>query len=227
MPKINFIGIGAQKCGTTWLDACLREHPEIYLFQNKEAHFFDSISTLENNLIEKYELLFNNNSEKIVGEITPSYIYKEHCHKLIHQYNPDLKLIAILRDPTQRAISQYKMEMSRGSIEPNTGVWDAFSRGLPLYGPMRERGLYEKQLQRYYSKFSKEQILILDYEDIKKNAETLIKNVFNFLEVDSSFIPSKLNEVVQPVTINKVNVNKEDKDKIQIYYEKQSNRNSK
>lgn len=228
MPKVNFIGIGAQKCGTSWLDACLREHPEIYMFPEKEAHFFDSVNNLSTSDI--YEACFHETDEKIVGEITPSYIFYRKCHELIYQYNPNVKLIAILRDPTERAISQYKMEMARGSIEPNEGIWDSFERGLPLYGPIRERGLYQQQLDLYYSLFDRDQILVLDYDDIAKSPEKLIKTVFEFLDVDSSFIPSKLNKRIQPLEIenldiSKVNVDPEDVNKIRNYYDDRKVRN--
>ena len=120
--------------------------------------------------------------------------------------------------------------MARGSIEINEGIWDAFERGLPLYGPMRERGLYQQQLNLYYSLFDRDQILVLDYDDITKSPEKLIKTVFEFLDVDSSFIPSKLNERVQPLgiknlDISKINVDPNDINKIRNYYDDRKVRN--
>ena len=75
-------------------------------------------------------------------------------------------MIVILRELTDRCVSQYKMEMTRGTIEENSGLWDAFSRDLSKYGPMKARGLYNNQLSRYYKYFKKEQILILQYEEL-------------------------------------------------------------
>lgn len=164
--KINFIGIGVQKAGTSWLAEALNEHPEIYIHREKEAHYFNKEKFYINRL--HYEWTFKNKDEKVVGEITPAYISEESVAKKIYNYNPNVKMIVILRDPTDRCVSQYKMEMTRGTIEENNGLWDAFSRDLPKYGPMKSRGLYNNQLNNYYKYFKKEQLLILKYNELKK-----------------------------------------------------------
>ena len=151
--KVNFIGIGVQKAGTSWLSEALNEHPEIYIHPKKEAHYFNKKKIYINKF--HYEWTFKNKNEKIIGDITPSYISEENVAEKIHKYNPDVKMIVILRDPTDRCVSQYKMEMSRKTIEKNSGLWDAFSRDLPKYGPMKARGLYNNQLSRYYKYFSR------------------------------------------------------------------------
>ena len=218
MSKINFIGIGVQKAGTSWLSEALNEHPEIKVHPKKEAHFFNKQRFYLNTF--HYELTFGSRKKKIIGEITPSYILDKKAAKRIFKYNSKIKLIAILRDPTERCISQYKMEMSRNTIEKNSGLWDAFYRNLPKYGPMRERGLYKKQLDRFYKYFNKSQILILDYENIKKEPHILIKTVFKFLEVDEKFIPSCLHKKIRHIkdTTTNISINKDDIQKIRDYY---------
>jgi len=176
MAKINFIGIGVQKAGTSWLAKCLNEHPDIYIHPEKEAHFFNKGKFYLNNY--HYESSFNHDNQKIIGEITPSYISNPKVAKKIFQYNPKVKMIIILRDPTERCISQYKMEMSRGTIESNNGLWDAFIRDLPKYGPMKQRGLYKEQIERYYKYFPVKQMLILDYNEIGNNPQLFIKKSF-------------------------------------------------
>ena len=193
--KVNFIGIGVQKAGTSWLSEALNEHPEIYIHPKKEAHYFNKEKIYINKF--HYEWTFKNKNEKIVGDITPSYISEENVAEKIHKYNPDVKMIVILRDPTDRCVSQYKMEMSRKTIEKNSGLWDAFSRDLPKYGPMKARGLYNHQLSRYYKYFKKEQILILQYEELQKNPTNFIKKAFDFLELDNSFIPTCLSKNIK------------------------------
>ncbi len=216
--KINFIGIGVQKAGTSWLAKCLNEHPEIYIHPKKEAHYFNRKSFYLNNL--HYQYSFKHNNEKIIGEITPAYILEEKVAKRIFKYNPYVKLIVILRDPTNRCISQYKMEMSRGSIEKNSGLWDAFSRNLPKYGPMKERGLYKKQLKKYYKYFKKEQILILDYKQIKENPKKLLKTCFNFLEVDEKFVPTNTQKNIKHDKDVRKNIviSEEDIQKVEDFY---------
>lgn len=189
--KINFIGIGVQKAGTSWLAEALNEHPEIYIHPKKEAHYFNKEKFYINDL--HYESTFKAKKEKIIGEITPAYILEDLFAKRIYKYNPKMKMIAILRDPTERCISQYKMEMYRGTIEKNTGLWDAFKRNLPKYGPMKKRGKYKELLDNYYQYFNKNQILTLSYEDLKKDPKTFLKTVFNYLEVETTFIPKCIN----------------------------------
>ena len=188
--KVNFIGLGVQKSGTSWLAEALNEHPNIKIHPKKEAHYFNKKGFYINK--RHYEWTFKNKNEKIIGDITPAYILEESVAERIYNYNPNIKMIVILRDPTERCISQYKMEMSRGTIERNNGLWDAFSRNLPKYGPMKTRGLYEDQLDRYYKYFKKEQILILQYLELQKNPTNFIKKAFDFLEVDNLFTPKCL-----------------------------------
>ncbi len=217
--KINFIGIGVQKAGTSWLAEALNEHPEIYIHPKKEAHYFNKGKFYINKF--HYEWTFKNKNEKIVGDITPAYIYEENVAEKIHKYNPDVKMIIILRDPTDRCLSQYKMEMTRGTIEENSGLWDAFSRGLPKYGPMKTRGLYNNQLSRYYKYFKKEQILILQYEELQKNPANFIKKAFDFLELDNSFIPTCLSKNIKHKKDKrkKIEISDEDITKVRNFYD--------
>lgn len=219
MPKVNFIGIGVQKAGTSWLAEIINEHPNIYIHPKKEAHFFNKEKFYLNTF--HYEKTFKSKNEKVIGEITPAYISEKNVAKRIYEYNPKIKLIAILRDPTERAISQYKMEMARNTIEKNNGLWDAFNRNLPKYGPMKERGHYKEHINRFYTYFKKEQILILHYKDLKKNPLNFIRTVFSFLDVDSSFVPEYLNKNIRHKkdTPENLFINKDDIRKINEYYD--------
>lgn len=218
MAKINFIGIGTQKAGTSWLAEAINEHPDIYIHPKKEAHFFNREKFYINKF--HYERTFKSKKEKVIGEITPAYISEKKVAKRIFQYNSGVKLIAILRDPTERAVSQYKMEISRGTIENNSGLWDAFERDLPRYGPMKERGLYKEQLDRFYKYFNKNQILIMKYKDLKENPISFIKTVFEFLEVESTFIPNCINTNIKHKkdTSENLIIEKGDIEKVREYY---------
>jgi len=216
--KVNFIGIGVQKAGTSWLAEALNEHPEVYIHPKKEGHFFNKEKIYLNSL--HYEYTFKHNNEKIIGEITPAYISEKDVPKKIFKYNPDVKLIAILRDPTERCISQYKMEMSRDTIEENKGLWDAFSRDLPKYGPMRFRGLYKEQLDNFYKYFKKEQLLILNYSDLKNNPLKFLQKVFEFLEINKKFVPSCINANIKHKkdTSEDIFISEEDIKKVKGFY---------
>ncbi len=187
---INFIGIGAQKSGTSWVYACLYEHPEICA-PIKEIHFF-SRPRFEKGK-EWYESHFNrcsNNAKK--GEFSTSYLYSKEAPERIHDLYPNTKLIAILRNPKDRAYSQYRNAIKAGEIVESISFSEYTTEEPSAY----EQGLYAAQLERYYSLFAKEQMLVMIYEDIKKNPAEFIRKVYDFLGIDSSFVPSALNEEI-------------------------------
>src|SRR6056297_562433 len=105
--NIDFIGIGAQKAGTSSIFHFLKEHPEICTSSKKEIHFFDKEYNYLKG-IKFYRKFFNNCSSKnIKGEFTPRYIYHPKVAQRIKKYFPDVKLIVSLRNPIERAISHY------------------------------------------------------------------------------------------------------------------------
>tara|TARA_A100001388_G_scaffold33100_1_gene21155 strand:+ start:490 stop:1179 length:690 start_codon:yes stop_codon:yes gene_type:complete len=177
-PKVNFIGIGVQKAGTTWLSSILKEHPEIYIHPRKELHYFDK-TKFTNSLY--YNFLFRDaKGQKIIGEFTPSYILNKTTAKRIHNYNKKIKLLVILRDPTDRAVSQYKMEIGRKYIDKKISIMEAFKRNL---FDMKKRGHYQKLINEYLEYFSRKQILFIDYDHIATRPEKVLETVYSFLNV--------------------------------------------
>ena len=109
---VNFIGVGAQKSGTSWIYACLYEHPEICA-PIKEIHFF-SRPRYEKG-IAWYEKQFDRCAvEKLRGEFSTSYLYTPEAAARIHAAYPDAKIIAVLRNPIDRAYSQYRNAIKAG-----------------------------------------------------------------------------------------------------------------
>ena len=101
----NFLVIGSARCGTSWLDENLRQHPEVYLPRDdKEVHFFDNKYHMG---IEWYERFFEGSEAQAIGEVTPSYLYYGHVAGRIKEHVPDVKMIALLRNPAERAYSHY------------------------------------------------------------------------------------------------------------------------
>jgi hypothetical protein len=184
---INFIGIGAQKSGTSWAYACLYEHPEICA-PIKEIHFF-SRPRFEKGK-EWYESHFSACSQgKLQGEFSTSYLYSQEAAERIHGYYPDTKIIAILRNPVDRAYSQYRNAIKAGEI-PESVSFDAYQKSEPS---VIEQGKYAAQLERYVKYFKKEHMLVLIYEDIEKDPGEFMKRIYAFLGVDTSFVPTMLN----------------------------------
>ena len=194
--KIGFIICGTQKGGTTALDRYLRLHPEICMANKKEVHFFDSDKYFQkqNPDFSKYHFHFNpKDHHKIIGEATPIYMYWENAIKRIHNYNPNMKLIAVLRDPSARAFSHWNME--RDKNREHRTFWDAIkSEENKLLEPGKkqdrtfsylERGLYSKQIKIIKSYFKRDQILFLQNDSLRKNPNQVLSKVSEFLTLSS------------------------------------------
>ena len=189
----NFIICGTQKRGTTALYHYLREHPEIYMSEKKEVHFFDLNWNKGLNWYEKHFKVTS--GAKAIGEASPFYMYLEEVPERIHEILPDAKLIFILRNPVDRAYSHYWHEVKLGfeyltfeeaikKEEERLSDGTIFSKQHYSY---KDRGKYIEQIKRFMKYFSKDQILILLNDDLKKNPVNVMRKVFEFLEVDPNF----------------------------------------
>ena len=183
---IDFIGIGAQKSGTSWVYACLYEHPEICA-PIKEIHFF-SRSRFEKGSAW-YESHFKKCSQwSKKGEFSTSYLYSPEAPMRIKKQYPKVKIIAILRDPIARAYSHYRNAIKAGEI----------SEAVPFLTYVQEeesvlaQGRYAEQLARYRNLFPREQMLVLVYEDIARDPHAFMQSIYTFIGVDASFVPSML-----------------------------------
>ena len=106
----DFLCIGAQKAGTTWLHKNLRYHPEIYLPDFKEIHFFNG--GYKNHGLKWYSQLFEEKGSRIAGDITPAYsTLDKNKIEILHRILPNAKIILILRNPIERAWSAAKMHL--------------------------------------------------------------------------------------------------------------------
>ncbi len=206
----NFLIIGAQKAGTTSLYYYLKQHPQVYMSPVKEAHFFDQdegekpnfrgpgrSSTPPITSIEDYRALFRGvTDETAVGEATPSYIYIPGAPERIRRRIPDAKLIAVLRNPTDRAYSAF-LHTVRSGREPLTDFARALgeeeARIRENWHPVfhyKQRGFYYDQLRRYFDAFGPDRIGVYLYEDLRTNPLGVLRDIFGFLGVeDETFVP--------------------------------------
>jgi Sulfotransferase domain len=187
---IDFIGVGAQKSGTSWAYTCLYDHPEVCA-PIKEIHFFSRPRWSEGR--EWYERHFQScASGKLRGEFSTSYLYSKEAPERIHSLYPNTKLIAILRNPIDRAYSQYRNAIKAGEIDEST-TFEAYQEHEPS---AREQGRYNEQLERFDAYFPKEQLLVLIYEDIKKDPVLFMKRIYAFLGIDTSFVSAMVHEEI-------------------------------
>ncbi len=181
---IDFIGVGAQKSGTSWAYTCLYEHPEVCA-PVKEIHFFSRPRWSEGK--EWYESHFRKCKEgELAGEFSTSYLYSKEAPLRIHALYPNVKLIAILRNPVTRAYSQYRNAIKAGEISESVR-FEEFSK---TEESVFAQGLYAEQLERYLKLFPREQILILIYEDIRKDPVKFMERIYGFLGIDTTYVAS-------------------------------------
>jgi len=178
----HFLGIGAQKAGTSWLYANLRRHPQLYLPDQKEVHFWDR---RYHRSIHSYAAHFRQGRELLRGEITPGYsILARERIEFIHRLAPDLKLILLLRDPVERAWSSAVMALAKRMGRAPGAVEEEEYRAHFRRPNPRRKGAYAQIIQSWCSFYPREQIFIGFFERIAAEPEALLTDLFRFLEID-------------------------------------------
>lgn len=205
----NFIIIGSQKSGTTSLYAYLRRHPQIVPAFKKEVHYFDGGLKPTEDAYEKGEHWYRSHfplrsrvkTDQLTFEASPLYIFNPFAPQRIKSQIPEVKLIAILRNPTERAISHYFHECrkQRESLpideamraeEDRLGmVLEAkdYKNKVFMQRSYKARGHYCEQIQRYFNIFPREQMLIMSAEDLFKKPDICMRRVFDFVGADPDF----------------------------------------
>lgn len=204
----NFLLIGANKGGTTTLFNYLKNHPDIFVTDFKEPSFF----IFENRTpgpvhamskphkfpttLEAYEKMFEGvTTQKAIGECSTGYLTNKTVIPRIKELLPDVKIIAVLRNPVDRAYSNYRDYVGRG-IEHRTfkkAIHDemaAMKSNQPYeYRPFLRLGLYADSLSIYMDTFGRDKVHIILFEELAKDPLSVAKNLFRFLEVDDTVKP--------------------------------------
>jgi len=203
--RLDFIVVGAQKSGTTALHYFLRKHPQIALPERQELHFFDDDEIFSRPV--DYDLLhrqfrpvagstllrFATARQAIAGEVTPSYLYWKPAMERIWNYNRQIKLVILLRNPIDRAFAHWNMQRFKDR-EP-LGFLDALKEeprriAQPLTIESRrfayvDRGFYSGQLERVFKFFPREQVHLVKFEDFRDRKQETLDGIFEFLGVKS------------------------------------------
>ncbi|PIN79592.1 hypothetical protein COV16_03420 [Candidatus Woesearchaeota archaeon CG10_big_fil_rev_8_21_14_0_10_34_8] len=203
----NFLVIGTGKAGTSSIYEYLKQHPQVYMSPVKETNFFaffdadtttyakedqDWISKSITHL-EEYSTQFNSiKNEKAIGEVSPIYLFHPKAAEQIKNILPKVKIIVILRNPIDRAFSGYSMHVRRGTEKRSFAKATQGNAHNASYirGFYLEKGLYYRQLKRYYSLFPEKQIKIFLFEDLCDNPLKFMEEMYQFLEVDPMFTPN-------------------------------------
>lgn len=205
---VNFIGLGAPKCGTTWIAECLEQHPDI-LFSNqksvKELNFFNTptwrkaidydISNYHKGIFWYLNQFPKEQEGKIRGEFSTSYLSDPKAPRRIVRHFPDAKLLVALRDPVEMVYSMHNFTLRTLRASVPSDFFKAIEKGYYL-----EIGLYAKHLERYLDLFDRKQFHIIFLKDIVNNSRDVVRNLYEFLGVSSDFIPNHLNRKSNPRT---------------------------
>lgn len=197
----NLFIIGSSKCGTTSLWNMLFQNSNVFMSDPKEPFFFSFRDY--NKRIDWYLSLFRTvTNEKIIGEATPIYsetILIPELPERLYSFNPDAKLIYIVREPIDRLKSVWRQTLSSGhwykykfqnytdvsvSLMPNN-----FEEAIFKYPPFLEATRYWTHLNNYRYYFNDSQILLLFFEDLKKDPEKVYKTMCDFLEIEPEINP--------------------------------------
>lgn len=179
MPEF-FVGIGAQKCASTWLYQILSDHPEVALSATKELDFF---SHWYNRGYQWYEGHWTLKPSIVAfGEVSPSYFCEPAVPERLKSYNPKARILLSLRDPVDRAVSNHLHEIRLGHLKGPDLSFDFGLRNNPMY---LEQSRYGHHLSQWLRSFPPEQVLILFMDDIEIAPRDVETRVQQFLGIDT------------------------------------------
>lgn len=218
--KANLFLCAAPRSGSTQLAAWLDSHPEIALSNVKEPNFFsqhefdpDYVREIHINNTdpeeyfrkksqkkvnfavfrtrEQYDHLFSSFDERWRMDASTSYLYCPEAPEKIKEYNPDAKIVILIRDPVERTLSHYRLHIRTGRFKRSLReeIDDELNGVTPLGGRLLLRpSLYEEPLKRFHATFAPENIMEIRFEDMIRNRETVLAQICAFLDIDPAGI---------------------------------------
>lgn len=193
MSKPNFIFIGPDKSGSSWLYQSLRGHGQVYLPDVKEIFFFDRFYDRG---WSWYEGFFKGelNAYPVVGEISHDYLFSQKACQRIARDLPAAKLMVCLREPAQRAFSAYLYMVKQGRVKMD------FESALKEVDELIDHGRYAKHLKVYLETFRRDRIHVATFDDLLVNPQVFFDEVCAFLDVQAMPLPDELRGNVLPAS---------------------------
>lgn len=194
----TFVGLGAQKCASTWLHHMLGAHPEVVVPSVKEVNFF---SDRFDHGYQWYERQFPDDpSARAAGEVSPSYFHHPCAPARVRGYNPDMKILVTLREPIERAISNHRHEVRLGHVDGRDLSFEAGLANNPMYV---EQSLYAKHIGHWLKFFDRDRLLVILVDDIRADPAGVARKLFRFVGVDDDFTPGNLSRQFNPSFANR------------------------
>ncbi len=194
-PPLTFLMAGCQRCGSTWVDKALRGHPEIFLPERKQTYFFDETY---HKGIDWYLDQFTavRPEHKAVGEISTGYCLPHAVPRMAAHF-PDIRVMMAVRNPAERAYSYFQ------SRSVHHG-WPDFETAVAAEPAILERGRYIEQIEALLEHYPRDRLLLLFYDDLKRDDGAYLRSILEFLGVDPDYRSPRLGQVVQTAAFPKL-----------------------
>jgi hypothetical protein len=194
-PRVDVVVGGVQKGGTTALDQTLRGHPAMRMPSEKEPHWFDIDENFvpEPRDVREYHALWGDKlSAGLCCDATPSYLWWPGAVQRIHDYNPEMRWIVLLRDPAERAYSHWNMQRNRGNetlsfadaLKAEPERLASGSAVVQRRHSYLSRGFYAQQLSTLFARFPRDQVLVLRSDRLRSEFAATIGEVLDFLGLE-------------------------------------------
>lgn len=179
---LDFVNVGPQRTGTSWLHQILKHHPQICLPPAvKETMFFDR--DYQRGLDWYAHYFRHRQSNQRCGEVAPTYFDLEEIPERIRAVNPDCKIMIHLRHPVQRALSLYHHHFGKGRVH------GAFSDAILQMPRIVDAGKYAVHISRWFDSFGPEQVMFVLLDDIESRPESTLESIYQFLDVEPIAMP--------------------------------------
>lgn len=190
MRRVDFFVVGAPKTGTSWLAAMLQQHSALFIPEQKEIHYFN-IEALGKSWnknpnffmgLDWYHAHFALSKEnQLLGDMSPSYLSSETAPTQIKEYNPNAKIIVLMRNPTDRAYSDYLYRKQKGWLPLDC----TFDKACKIFPDILRHSEYGRDIVRYMELFPEGNILMLFDDDIAASPASVVARVHAFLNVEN------------------------------------------
>jgi len=200
----TFLCIGVQKTGTSWLYQMVTQHPEVCVSNPKELHYFNRTPNYTKGFDWYLSHFTCDTQTRAIGEFTPDYFWgleehspcmtdeeKPNVAERIAKALPDIKIIIILRNPVNRAVSSYYHQIGAGRLSSNINLSDVHD-----FCGIISMGYYADHLERWYNYYSPDKFHISIYEEdfAAENKLDTLRSIFSHIGVDTNFMPNGMED---------------------------------
>lgn len=190
--KIHFVGIGFQRCATSWLNFMLADHPQICK-PNSGLHYFNhNYGKGKAWYLDRVKSYCKESHSQVCGEFSTTYSYPENYKNVAARLKndfPDTLILASIRDPVERAYSDYLRSVRRGEVK-NKGLRQAISTDYQIM----ERGYYFPVIKEFQENFGSDRVMVVVYDQIVQKPYAVLSSIFAFLGIDDKYRPQNMNE---------------------------------